>query len=347
MIVDFQSINPIIPPTADVTCFLDNTISVIDPTGNGGHWEVLPNAFEAEIEDLSATETTLTVSEYGSYGVVFTLDFCFGTDTIDVNFLTVDPDILNMDVQECDWEVDLEVDNPSTTNGTWDLISQPNHTSVDFSSLVNESISMEVDDFGNYQMQYTIAGCETSDTVMIQFNQVIPSLLFDPLLRCELQTELSVVNIGMGEEWSIVNAPGEAILSNSLDSEIDLYVSEYGDYTLSYTGCDTTLEFNVLFMCELDLPNVFSPNGDGVNDLFIVENLTKEYYSYSNLSVYNRWGDEVYRDGNYGLNGTWWDGQSTHQNDPLHEGVYFYVLRVGNKVSEERDEYRGTVHLMN
>jgi gliding motility-associated-like protein len=348
MIVDFQSINPIIPPTADVTCFLDNTISVIDPTGNGGQWEVLPtNTFQAEIEDLSATETTLTVSDYGSYDVVFTLDFCYGTDTMDINFLTVDPDILNMGIQKCDWEVDLEVDNPSTTTGAWDLITQPNHTSAYFSSLVNESISMEVDDFGSYQMQYTIAGCETSDTVMIQFKQVIPSLSFDPLLRCELQTELSVVNIGMGEEWSIIDAPGEAILSNPLASEIDLYVSEYGDYTLSYTGCDTTLEFNVLFMCELDLPNVFSPNGDGVNDLFIVENLTNEYYSYSNLSVYNRWGDEVYRDGNYGLNGTWWDGQSTHQNDPLHEGVYFYVLRVGNKISDERDEYRGTVHLMN
>jgi gliding motility-associated-like protein len=100
-------------------------------------------------------------------------------------------------------------------------------------------------------------------------------------------------------------------------------------------------------MCELDVPNVFSPNGDGVNDVFFVENLTDEYYSYSNLSVYNRWGDEVYRDGHYGLNGTWWDGQNTHQNDPLLEGVYFYVLRVGNKVSEARDEYRGTVHLMN
>ena len=348
MIVDFQSINPIIPPTADVTCFLDNPISVIDPTGNGGQWTVLPTStFQAEIVDPSAIQTTLSVSNYGSYDVVFTLDFCYGTDTMAINFLTVDPDILNPGIQKCDWEVDLEVDNPSSTGGAWDLISQPNHTSADFSSMVNEAISMEVDDFGYYQMQYTIEGCETSDTLMVQFNQVVPALLYDDLLRCSLQTELSVVNIGMGEEWSIIEAPGQAILSNPFASDINLSVSEYGDYTFAYTGCDTTLEFNVLFMCELDVPNVFSPNGDGVNDVFFVENLTDEYYSYSNLSVYNRWGDEVYRDGHYGLNGTWWDGQNTHQNDPLLEGVYFYVLRVGNKVSEARDEYRGTVHLMN
>jgi gliding motility-associated-like protein len=348
MIVDFQSINPIIPPTADVTCFLDNPISVIDPTGNGGQWTVLPTStFQAEIVDPSAIQTTLSVSNYGSYDVVFTLDFCYGTDTMAINFLTVDPNILNPGIQKCDWDVDLEVDNPSSTGGIWDLISQPNHTSADFSSMVNESISMEVDDFGYYQMQYTIDGCETSDTLMVQFNQVVPALLYDDLLRCSLQTELSVVNIGMGEEWSIIEAPGQAILSNPLASDINLSVSEYGDYTFAYTGCDTTLEFNVLFMCELDVPNVFSPNGDGVNDVFFVENLTDEYYSYSNLSVYNRWGDEVYRDGHYGLNGTWWDGQNTHQNDPLLEGVYFYVLRVGNKVSEARDEYRGTVHLMN
>jgi gliding motility-associated-like protein len=348
MIVDFQSINPIIPPTADVTCFLDNSISVIDPTGNGGLWTILPTStFQAEILDPSAIQTTLSVSNYGSYDVVFTLDFCYGTDTMAINFLTVDPEILNPGIQKCDWEVDLEVDNPSSTGGIWDLISQPNHTSADFSSMVNESISMEVDDFGYYQMKYTIEGCETSDTLMVQFNQVVPALLYDDLLRCSLQTELSVVNIGMGEEWSIIEAPGQAIISNPLASDIDLSVSEYGDYTFAYTGCDTTLEFNILFMCELDVPNVFSPNGDGINDVFFVKNLTDEYYSYSNLSVYNRWGDEVYRDGHYGLNGTWWDGQNTHQNDPLLEGVYFYVLRVGNKVSEARDEYRGTIHLMN
>ena len=112
-----------------------------------------------------------------------------------------------------------------------------------------------------------------------------------------------------------------------------------------YTGCDTSVVFNVLFMCDLEIPNVFSPNGAGFSDLFFIDDLTEEYYSYSNLSVFNRWGDEVYKNGYYGLDGTWWDGQTTHQNDELAQGVYFYVLKVGNKITEEEEVYRGVVNL--
>jgi hypothetical protein len=77
----------------------------------------------------------------------------------------------------------------------------------------------------------------------------------------------------------------------------------------------------------------------------LLEGLTREYYSYANMSIYNRWGDEVYRSGSYGLDGDWWSGQSTHNNDELKEGVYFYVLNVGNKVTSEVDIYKGMVHL--
>ena len=138
----------------------------------------------------------------------------------------------------------------------------------------------------------------------------------------------------------------DSIYSDPLSFDTEIEVPEYGDYTLMYTGRDTSVLFNVLFMCNLDLPNSFSPNGDGYNDLFTIEDLTNEYYSYSNLSIYNRWGDEVYRNGHYGLDNSWWDGQSTHQNEELSEGVYFYILKVGNKVTDEEDVYRGTVHLL-
>jgi gliding motility-associated-like protein len=112
-----------------------------------------------------------------------------------------------------------------------------------------------------------------------------------------------------------------------------------------YTGCDTSIVFNVLFMCDLEIPDTYSPNGDGYNDLFIIEDLTYEYYSYSNMSIYNRWGDEIYKNGHYGLDGSWWDGKNTHQYDQLAPGVYFYVLKVGNKVTQKEDVYKGIINL--
>ena len=111
---------------------------------------------------------------------------------MDVNFITVDPFIYNPGVQVCDWDVELEVNN--FTNGWFlELLSQPNHTSAEISSFDNPMITMEVDDFGGYQMAYTINGCETSDTLMVQFGQAIPQLNVEELVRCNYDAILSRV----------------------------------------------------------------------------------------------------------------------------------------------------------
>lgn len=348
MTVDVTVVNPIIDEVTEVICQLDNQISVVDPTGNGGVWTVVSNdSIVAVVDDPSALQTVLTAPDFGTYQVAFTVDFCFGTDTTDVHYISVDPYIINPGVLVCDWEVDLEVDNPSPTGGMWELVSQPNHTSVDFVSVLDDEITIEVDDFGLYEMRYTIEGCETEHTRVVNFGQGIPQITAEELLRCERETELTVETFGMEVGWMQLDGPGIANFSNPLSNETTVTVNQYGDYKLGYLGCDTLVEFDVLFMCDLVIPNVLTPNDDNINDFLFVENLTTEFYSYSNLSVFNRWGYEIFRSGNYGLEDNWWDGQSTHQNDELVDGVYFYVLTVGNKVTEEEDVYRGSFHLFN
>jgi gliding motility-associated-like protein len=65
------------------------------------------------------------------------------------------------------------------------------------------------------------------------------------------------------------------------------------------------------------IPNVVTPNGDGVNDMFVIRNLL--LYSYRQLVVYNRWGSEVYRSDQYNNN---WDGMN------VPDGVYFGVVQI-------------------
>jgi gliding motility-associated-like protein len=67
--------------------------------------------------------------------------------------------------------------------------------------------------------------------------------------------------------------------------------------------------------CPLMAANIFTPNGDGHNEVFHIENL--ELYNNSKLSVYNRWGILVYEVDNY-LN-DW-------QADGVEDGTYFWVL---------------------
>lgn len=84
----------------------------------------------------------------------------------------------------------------------------------------------------------------------------------------------------------------------------------------------------------LVITNVFTPNGDGVNDTFVIPGL--ETYSDNELTIINRWGNVVYQKTNYKND---WDGSG------LVEGTYFYVLRAKNKAGVW-DTYKGYLTLL-
>lgn len=69
------------------------------------------------------------------------------------------------------------------------------------------------------------------------------------------------------------------------------------------------------------MPNIITPDGDGVNDVF---RISTTGFSELTCTIYNRWGEVVYRF--YGINGTW-DGH-THAGIKVDPGVYFVFLEV-------------------
>ena len=97
----------------------------------------------------------------------------------------------------------------------------------------------------------------------------------------------------------------------------------------------------------LKVPNVFTPNDDGINDFFVPE---KQSLRFLNLQVFAKGGHRVY---NYEGDGedllTWqgWDGKINNSERQAGPGAYFYVMRaVGyDDVSYKGREYRGTVYL--
>lgn len=97
-------------------------------------------------------------------------------------------------------------------------------------------------------------------------------------------------------------------------------------------GNETVGDSTTVFL----IPNAFSPNGDGYNDVFeILLPYQYEMHSESSLEVFNRWGTLVYRSsGNqYGRDCPWWDGTSKTSNmltlgEKLPSGTYFYVYKI-------------------
>ncbi len=75
--------------------------------------------------------------------------------------------------------------------------------------------------------------------------------------------------------------------------------------------------------CAIDVYNAFSPNDDGKNDFWYIDNLIN--YMPNTVYIYNRWGDVVQKIANYDNITTYWDGTGSNGN-ALPPNTYFYVV---------------------
>jgi gliding motility-associated-like protein len=94
-----------------------------------------------------------------------------------------------------------------------------------------------------------------------------------------------------------------------------------------------TVVFDVTNDCEVIIPNVFTPNGDGVNDAFKVTGNGIVEYS---ISIFNRWGTKVYESSN--VTDSWTGGGNS-------DGTYFYILRAKTKNGKDYDK-QGYIQLL-
>lgn len=90
-------------------------------------------------------------------------------------------------------------------------------------------------------------------------------------------------------------------------------------------GCAVKDSVDIRVLLTPKVPNAFSPNGDGVNDTWVIKYL--EDYPNSKVDIYNRYGQLVYHSEGY-VNGRGWDG--TTNGKPLPIGTYYYVIQPGS-----------------
>ncbi len=89
--------------------------------------------------------------------------------------------------------------------------------------------------------------------------------------------------------------------------------------TPSSTSNKIVVHFNPVNQCVINIPNTFTPNGDGINDLWNITAL--DYYPECSLNIYSRYGSLVYKSIGYGKP---WDGTSRGRRLPA--GTYYYIL---------------------
>jgi len=127
------------------------------------------------------------------------------------------------------------------------------------------------------------------------------------------------------------------ILPGTLNSGINMYAVTVTD------ACSKEIVSPVLYVenrCPLIVPNVITADGNKLNDLFIIENLTD--YPAVGVKIFNRWGMLVYETEQYNND---WSGKDMKGND-LEPGTYFYTVSpTSHKYTyDDQEETKYTLH---
>jgi gliding motility-associated-like protein len=136
---------------------------------------------------------------------------------------------------------------------------------------------------------------------------------------------INQVNWNFGDPNSGANNSSSDLNPSHLFSEIGTYqitaIVEFDCYTETITriitlfNCTDTITPIIAF----EFPNVFTPNSDGINNLFEIKDLPEN----TEVIILNRWGNVVFSSSNYQNN---WDGKDTSGKE-LVDGVYTYKFK--------------------
>lgn len=122
-----------------------------------------------------------------------------------------------------------------------------------------------------------------------------------------------------------------------------------GDYTINFVdeaGCQIASNLKVPGAeCPLFIPNAFSPNGDGINDLFEIASKTTFKAQINTYSIFDRWGKQIYEANNFPIDSSdqWWDGTINHKT--ADSGTYIYLIEVGF-ANGEAVIFQGAVNIL-
>ncbi|GAB4251585.1 MAG: hypothetical protein Kow0079_05650 [Vicingaceae bacterium] len=303
---------------------------------------------------INDTSVTYTYTTPGTYIVTFeAYDFvCNNTKTItDTVFFTPNVTTVNATVPpnvllcSTPFEVNFNGNNPPSPNNYWDFgDGQGTSTQANPTYIYGDT--------GTYTVMYVAidsSTCNIADTsyFTVQLSQAPPfsaTLDFQPPPPCGTDSFFVELKFTGTNADSIVWDLGDGTIITNVDSTGYLY-SSAGTYTISMTAYNYLCNFQKTISNEVTfvetsnseslIPNVFTPNNDGVNDVleFVGVDQTQEYL----LRIYNRWGKLVYESSDAKA---YWDGGN------FKEGTYFYELKFTDVCSSEEKLVTGYVTLL-
>jgi gliding motility-associated-like protein len=258
--------------------------------------------------------------------------------TIIINIVdTTEPDIplLNDVVKYCE----ASVTAPSTTDNCSGLITATTHDALNYYEV------------GSYILHWTFTDESGNQTTAQQNVTVKSAEETEPsygYINCNLDNDFSLnidLNSYLPEDIDADGAWSSVLPTPNLNGSVfSPYQAPTGNYEFEYirekSNCYQTLKVVITVnddcfvapACNLLVHNAFSPNNDGVNDFFFIENIDQTFcFPTNSVEIYNRWGVLVYKTKQYdnvtsvfrGIS----EGRLTiNESEQLPTGTYYYMI---------------------
>ncbi|MCP4522185.1 MAG: T9SS type B sorting domain-containing protein [Cytophagales bacterium] len=290
----------------------------------------------ATVNASPATTTTYTVTGRDANGCENTATQTITVTEIPVASLTLPSTICYDEAYTAEVE-DLNSNTSSVSVPVWTF----NGSSVNTTSKTISKSASEDKESGTYTVKLTANGCESapvSSSISITTPEASIALTSGKDYIKEGESISMVANGGNTDySYTWTNLSTGSVESNS--NPVTFTPLESTTYTVTATldGCEAEASQFIKVRGAIVIPNGFSPNGDGLNETWIIKNI--EEYENAIVRVYNRWGNLIYEsDPGYKIP---WDGLREN-GEKMPIATYYYIV----ELNVDNEEYAGSVTIV-
>ena len=248
-----------------------------------------------------ASTPTISVDQGGVYWVDVRVAACIARDSIVIDEVVMNRPTLGADLVLCDDE-------------TVDLAVQPGAATVLWSTG-DTGNTIHVTTEGTYTVSFSQQGCVLSDAIYVTVRERVDTVDLGSFDRVCPERPLTLD----------ATVPGASYVWSTGSTAPSLLVTEPGTYSVQLTGpCIAAMASMDVVSGNCDpavyVPNTFTPNGDGRNDLFYVS-INGPVLDFE-LFIFDRWGERIFNSNDVSQT---WDG--TVNGTFVQDGVYVYRIR--------------------
>ncbi|MEP0479022.1 MAG: gliding motility-associated C-terminal domain-containing protein, partial [Nonlabens sp.] len=311
--------------------FQQNALSVInDPDSSGVNSNYVFNSFPLSPNTTAWYGLPIFVQSFLLNGEIETMDHCFGelqdfSIRTAASIVSVNWDFGDIDSGENNFSNDLNPTHLFSTPGTY-TVTATVETLVQTFTITQDIVVFDPVEINDYTS--VIEECELGfDKAIFDLTQITDQISSNSNQEV---TYFETENDAHENRNQIINP----------NNYTNLYLTQEIFVRVSNSNCFDVFSFKIITTpCQVEVFNVVTPDGDGLNDTFIVSGLYNIYDKHK-MYIFNRYGQKVWEGNN--ISGRW-DGTSNtgllHSNDILPTGTYFYVLELNEPNTKPQAGY--------